>query len=83
LTEKLINMPVKLQPDEQEAVIKLGNYLIENLNGVVCLPRELAAKAVPLMGPQVEVNEKVAAELERGVTFMEASKKHRGGVRKV
>ena len=75
-----INVPVKLQSDEQDAVIKPGDYLIGDLNGVVCLPKELAEKAIPLLGSQVEADEKIALELDRGMAFTEASKKHRGGL---
>jgi regulator of RNase E activity RraA len=77
-----INVPVKLQSDEQDAVIRPGDYLIGDLNGVVCLPKDLAEKVIPLMGPQVEADKKTGLELDRGMTFVEASKKHRGGLRK-
>lgn len=77
-----VNVPVRLQSDEQDAVIKPGDYLLGDLNGVVCLPKELAEKAIPLMALQVEADEKVAFELDRGMRFVEASKKHRGGIRK-
>ena len=76
-------MPVKLQSDEQDIVIKPGDYFVGDLNGVVCLPKELAQKAIPLMRPQIEADEMVALELDRGMSFVDASKKHRRGVRKV
>jgi regulator of RNase E activity RraA len=63
-------------------VIKPGDYLIGDLNGVVCLPKELAEKAINLMGSQVLADEKIAVDLDKGMSFVEASKKHRGGLRK-
>ena len=75
-------MPVKLHSEEQHIVIQPGDYIIGDLNGVVRLPKELAERAIVLMGPQVEADEKIAADLDQGVTFVEASKNHRGGLRK-
>lgn len=50
-----VNVPVKLQTDEQDMEIRPGDYLIADVNGVVVLPVELAEKALPLMKKQVEV----------------------------
>lgn len=72
-----MNVPVKLRSDEQNVTINPGDYLIGDVNGVVCLPRELVDKALPLIGPQVEADQKIAAEIQAGMTFVEASKKHR------
>lgn len=76
------NVAVKLQTDEQDATIHPGDYLIGDLNGVVCLPKELALKALTLMAPQVEADLKTAADIQKGVSFVEASKKHRAGIPK-
>lgn len=77
-----VNTPVKLQTDEQDATIYAGDYLIGDLNGVVCLPKDLAEKAIALMSPQVEADQKIAADVQKGMTFTEASKKHRSGLLK-
>ncbi|KUJ07651.1 RraA-like protein [Mollisia scopiformis] len=77
-----INTTVKLQSTEQDASIKPGDYLIGDLNGVVCLPREFAEKAIALMAPQVEADLKIAEDIRKGMTFVEASKKHRSGIPK-
>jgi regulator of RNase E activity RraA len=66
-----------LQSTEQEAVINPGDYLVGDLNGVVCLPRHLAEKALALMGPQVEADRLVALDIQQGKSFLEASKEHR------
>lgn len=50
-----VNVPVKLQTDEQDMEIRPGDYLIADVNGVVVLPIELAEKALPLMQKQVQV----------------------------
>lgn len=77
-----VNTAVKLQTEEQDATINAGDYLIADLNGVVCLPKELAEKAILLMAPQVEADQKIAADIQKGMTFVEASKKHRSGLPK-
>jgi regulator of RNase E activity RraA len=77
-----VNVSVKLQTDEQDATINPGDYLIGDLNGVVCLPKKLAEKAVALMAPQVAADEKIAADIQAGMTFTEASKKHRNALPK-
>jgi regulator of RNase E activity RraA len=68
--------------DQQDATIYPRDYLIRDLNRVVCLPKELAEKAVSLMAPQVESDEKIAADIQKGMSFSEASKKHRSGIPK-
>lgn len=83
LTVNKINTPLPLHSADQNATIHPGDYLIGDLNGVVCLPKELAEKAVALMASQVEADEKVAEDLKRGRSFQEASREHRAGVVKV
>jgi len=73
---------VKLQSDIQDIVINPGDYLVGDLNGVVCLPKKLAEKAISLIAPQVEADEKIAADVQKGMLFSEASKKHRAGLSK-
>ncbi|KAI0007051.1 ribonuclease E inhibitor RraA/Dimethylmenaquinone methyltransferase [Xylariaceae sp. FL0662B] len=72
-----VNVPVRLQTDEQDMEIRPGDYLIADLNGVVILPVELAARALPLMKKQVEADGRMAIEIKKGMTFSEASKKFR------
>ncbi|KAI0862954.1 RraA-like protein [Xylaria cubensis] len=72
-----VNVPVKLQTDDQDMEIRPGDYLIADVNGVVVLPVELAEQALPLMQKQVEADEKMAVEIKKGMSFVEASKKFR------
>ncbi|KAI1245799.1 hypothetical protein MGN70_012693 [Eutypa lata] len=72
-----VNVPVKLQSDEQEAEIRPGDYIIADLNGVVVLPAELAEQALPLMKKQVEADDQMAVAIKGGMGFSEASKKFR------
>lgn len=73
-----VNVPVKLQSDEQPGTeIRPGDYIIADLNGVVALPAELAAQALPLMRKQVEADGQMAVAIQAGMSFSEASKKFR------
>ncbi|GAM86468.1 hypothetical protein ANO11243_044820 [Dothideomycetidae sp. 11243] len=76
-----VNSPVRLQSDEQDAVINPGDILIADLNGVVCIPQDLAPRIVELMASQADADEKVAADIKAGKTFTDASKEHRSKVK--
>ena len=78
-----VDVPVRLQSEEQEAVVRPGDYLVGDLNGVVCLPRGLAGKAVALMASQVEADERIAGDMARGRPFGESSREHRAKVKRV
>ncbi|KAK0632605.1 ribonuclease E inhibitor RraA/Dimethylmenaquinone methyltransferase [Immersiella caudata] len=72
-----VNVPVRLQTDEQDMTIRPGDYIIGDINGVVVLPKELAEAAIPLMAKQVAADSQMAVEIAKGMTFAEASKKFR------
>lgn len=76
-----INTPVRLQSENQEAIIHPGDYLIADLDGVVQLPRYLAQRAVELLASQVKADDRLAKDLNRGRTFSEAAKEHRASVK--
>ncbi len=59
-----------------------GDYIIGDLNGVVCLPKALAEKAIALIPSQVEADEKIAGALQQGKNFTDASQEYRAGVKK-
>ncbi|EFX00078.1 ribonuclease e inhibitor rraa/dimethylmenaquinone methyltransferase [Grosmannia clavigera kw1407] len=82
-----IDVAVQLQPEGQaeagaittaNAIIHPGDYVIADLNGVVVLPRGLAAQALSLIKKQVTADEQLATALRGGASFAEASKKFRG-----
>ncbi|KAK5711659.1 hypothetical protein LTR17_018294 [Elasticomyces elasticus] len=77
-----INEPVRLNSEDQDAVIRPGDILVGDINGVVCIPQELAEKVIELIPSQVEADEKVAADIKKGRPVAEAMKEHRAGVKK-
>lgn len=72
-----VDVPVKLQTDEQDMTIHPGDYIIADINGVVVLPKDLAEAALPLMAKQVAADSAMAVEIAKGMSFTEASKKFR------
>lgn len=72
-----VNVPVKLQTDEQDITINPGDYIMGDLNGVVVIPKHLAEETLPLMSKQVEADSNMAVEISMGVSFTEAAKKFR------
>ncbi|KAK1027971.1 hypothetical protein LTR33_017414, partial [Friedmanniomyces endolithicus] len=77
-----INEPVRLNSDDQDAVIHPGDILVGDLNGVVCIPQHLAEKVVEMIPSQLEADEKVAADIRNGRLVAESMKEHRSGVKK-
>ena len=74
-----VDVPVHFSgPHGQDVTISPGDYIVADLNGVVVLPRALAAQAIPLMQPQVSADEQMAVAIKGGMSFVEASKKFRG-----
>lgn len=59
-------------------VVRQGDYLIADLNGVVCVPRGLAGEVVGLVGGLVERDELIRRDLEGGGEFGESCRVRRG-----
>ncbi|KAF4305608.1 hypothetical protein GTA08_BOTSDO07347 [Botryosphaeria dothidea] len=72
------DVPVKLQSSIQEAVINPGDYIIADLDGVVCLPQGLAEKVLEIVPGIVAVDERCAEAIKNGMTVEEAFKTYRG-----
>ena len=71
-------VPVKLQSEIQEATIDAGDYIIADLDGVVCLPRSLARQCLDAIPAIAGADEKCAEAIESGMSVEEAFKKYRG-----
>jgi regulator of RNase E activity RraA len=75
-----VNVPIKLQSEDQEAWIHPNDYIIGDLNGVVCIPQALAGKVISLARSQVEADDLVGKDIDNGSSFVEASQLHRAHV---
>jgi regulator of RNase E activity RraA len=70
-----------LNSEDQDAVIYPGDILVGDVNGVVCIPQSMAEKALDLIQSQVDADDKVAADIQKGRAVAEAMKEHRAGVK--
>ena len=60
-----------------DATISPGDWIVGDLNGVICVPRTIAAKVVEFLPQLGEVERRVEADIDDGIPFAVASKEHR------
>jgi regulator of RNase E activity RraA len=72
-----VNEPVEFDSDGVKTVIKPGDYIVADANGVVVLPSNQAEAALEAMAAKVDADTKMAAEIKKGMSFTDAAKKFR------
>lgn len=70
-------MPVKLQDSALDVTINPGDIIFGDLNGVVCVPKEVLSKIVEILPGQVEADDNMARDITQGKTFTAAKKEYR------
>lgn len=60
-----------------DAVVSPDDYIVGDLNGVVCIPRSLIAQVLKILPKIVKADELVAADIDGGAGFVEATMRHR------
>ncbi|ETS78381.1 hypothetical protein PFICI_10443 [Pestalotiopsis fici W106-1] len=73
-----LNMPVSLQSSIHEAVIKPGDFIIADQDGVVCLPAGLAEQVLDAIPAIANADAKCAEAIKEGMSVQEAFAKFRG-----
>ena len=73
-----VNVPVRLSSTVQEAWVTPGDYLIADLNGVVCLPQDLAEEVLDIIPKLLDADEKCAAGIRKGRSVQDVFKEYRG-----
>ncbi|OAL51421.1 RraA-like protein [Pyrenochaeta sp. DS3sAY3a] len=73
-----IDVPVRLSSDAYETWIKPGDYIIADLDGVVCIPGELAEKVLEAIEPIVRADEKCAEGIRDGRSVEDVFRQYRG-----
>ncbi|KAI4105748.1 MAG: hypothetical protein LQ339_003310 [Xanthoria mediterranea] len=68
-------------PEQLGIIISPGDYLVGDIDGVLCLPQALAEQVVALMPSQVAADERIMGALKNGGSFTNASKEHRAGMK--
>ena len=72
---------MRLNSEDQDAIINPGDIVIGDMNGVVCIPQSLAEKALDLIQSQVDADEKVGADIQKGRSVADSMKEHRANVK--
>ncbi|PLB44935.1 RraA-like protein [Aspergillus steynii IBT 23096] len=74
-----VNVPVRLHSSDQpNAWVRPGDYLIADLNGVVCLPQEMAEQVLDLIPGIAAADEKCAEGIRAGRSVEEVFREFRG-----
>ena len=73
-----VNVPVRLNSDNQDAWIAPGDFIIADLNGVVRLPQELAEQVLQLIPAIAEADVKCAEAIKAGRTAKATFEEFRG-----
>ncbi|KAJ6012641.1 ribonuclease E inhibitor RraA/Dimethylmenaquinone methyltransferase [Penicillium canescens] len=73
-----VNVPVRLNSENQDAWIQPGDYIIADMNGVVRLPQELAEQVLDLIPAIAEADVKCAEGIKAGRTVAEVFREFRG-----
>lgn len=70
-------MPVKLSSTIQDVTIKPGDYIIADLDGVVCLPSALAENCLAVIPAIADADARCAKAIKEGMSVEEAFKTYR------
>lgn len=73
-----VNVPVQLNSPHYEAWINPGDYIVGDLNGVVCVPSKLARDVLDAVPKIVEADERCAVGIRAGRTVAEVFKEFHG-----
>lgn len=73
-----INVPIKLNSAIQEAWVGPGDYIVADLNGVVCIPEALLEDTLRAIPEIVEADKRCADEIKRGRKVEDVFRKFRG-----
>ena len=77
LTRTQIHVPLWVQTDDHIATVNPNDYIIGDLNGVVCIPHELIKDTIAILGPRTAADHEIARDIQAGMKFSEARRRHR------
>ncbi|KAF9766966.1 hypothetical protein IL306_000531, partial [Fusarium sp. DS 682] len=72
-----VNVAVKLQDPALDVTIHPGDIIFGDLNGVVCVPKEVLPKIVEILPAQVAADDNMARDIAEGKTFTDAKNEYR------
>ncbi|KAH8683826.1 ribonuclease E inhibitor RraA/Dimethylmenaquinone methyltransferase [Ilyonectria robusta] len=73
-----VGAPVRLQGLDQNIVVNPGDMIFGDLDGVICIPRDLVQAALQILPAQRAADEKIRRDIDEGAKFCDSSARHRG-----
>ncbi|KAJ3518551.1 hypothetical protein NM208_g14477 [Fusarium decemcellulare] len=71
------NVQLNLKTDEQDITVHPEDYILGDLNGVVCIPKQKIGQILALLDAGTEAEKRIVTDIRAGVKFAVASKRHR------
>lgn len=65
---------MRFHDERLDTVVNPGDWLVGDMNGVVCIPKDLLDKVAEMLPAAVETEGKVEALIDAGTPFAQASK---------
>ena len=75
-----VQVPVKLQTDLQEAVIYPDDYLVADMEGVTCVPKDLVEETIEQAKKFRQADELSAVDIAKGYPFVDVARKYRANL---
>lgn len=72
-----VNVPVEIASENYTNTVSPGDYIVGDMNGVVCVPVKLLDKVLPLLKEGAEADARIASAIKLGEPFADASKRFR------
>lgn len=72
-----IGVPLRLNDSQPNAVIEPGDWIVADLNGVVCIPKNMLQEVAHLLPSLAEANQKIVDDIRSGIGFVESSEARR------
>lgn len=78
-----INVPIRIHPQGAEesfpaVTVHPGDYIVADVNGVVCVPQEVAQRVVEVARKGKEIDERCMEDIKAGKGIQVTFKTHRG-----
>nr|POE56687.1 4-hydroxy-4-methyl-2-oxoglutarate aldolase [Quercus suber] len=72
-----VNVSVRFSDGQVDAIIYPGDWIVGDLNGVICIPQALVHQVVEMLEPLAAAEARIEEDLVEGICFAESSKRHR------
>ena len=66
-----------VQTDDHIVTVNPNDYIVGDLNGVVCIPQKLIKDTIAILGPRAAADHEIARDIQAGMKFSEGRRRHR------